>query len=64
MIAWDQAQRAVGKWQRTGSQHKTKKRKKNGERSESRGGQLASLTVFLFRLFSPLFSREKPWARG
>lgn len=49
----------VGKKQKTGSQQK---KKKNGERSESRSGQLASLTVLL-NLFSPLFSREKPWAR-
>ena len=53
-----------GEMAKNGVTAQNKKKKKKGERSESRGGQLASLTVFLFRLFSPLFPREKPWARG
>ena len=46
---------ALGKRQKTGSQQKIKRKERKGERSESRGGQLASLTVF-FRLFTPLLS--------
>ena len=45
---------ALGKRQKTGSQQKIKRKERKGERSESRGGQLASLTVFFFA-FSPHF---------
>ena len=54
-VAWDQAQN-WGKGKKRGTAKKEK-----GERSESRGGQLASLTILF--AFPPLFFREKPWAR-
>ena len=57
-LAWDEAQN-WGKGKKRGTA-----KKENGERSESRGGQLASLTVLFAFPPPPLFFREKPWARS